>query len=88
MLAVNLITGETPVSLQAALAVAAALWGAAWWISNVLRRIDKRFSRFENRQQRQWKVIVLMLRHIFKDEEIVNALLVENDEGVSDTTKK
>jgi len=77
-LAATAITGDTPISLQAAIAVAVGIWGAAWWISNVLRKIDRRFSKFETRQERQWKMTVLLMKHVFKGSE-VEALLAECD---------
>ena len=66
------ITGETPISIQSAIAIA----GMVWWISNVLRRIDKRLAKFESKQERQWRMTILLMKHVFKGSE-VEALMVE-----------
>lgn len=77
--AASAITGDTPISLQAAIAVAVGIWGAAWWISNVLRRIDRRFAKFESKQERQWRMTILLMKHVFKGTE-VEALMAECDQ--------
>lgn len=83
--AASAITGDTPISLQAAIAVAVGIWGAAWWISNVLRRIDRRFAKFESKQERQWRMTILLMKHVFKGTE-VEALMAECDQD-EPTTK-
>lgn len=82
-IAAGAITGDTQITLQSAIAGIACVWGSVWWISNVLRRIDKRFSKFELRQEnqwriqeRQWRIMVIMIKKVFPEKE-VEALLLE-----------